>query len=533
MRRPSRQPTRDPTTSRPSRQCSTNGPTPASQSSTPAPQLPVADAIKLAVDQALSAVGSSTAPPQERQWTIQGWVQSVDDVNRLVADALSRPLQDHAADGDVQLAFMRSLAQHGSAKALEHVLADVGGRLVASIAESLWNAMGPLRDGGALTAESLHEKFVQKENSYELEYGTLESFFGGLERMLGPPNTNLMSAMTREHTQSANSEKPFSASNYHTETCPLYEWWFVTDPAEGLKKLKGRIYEYPQEYRDVQRRRVPLPPSSFSGIRRNFNKQLASLNEEPLKLEEFIAARLYTGPMYTLYNKVLRAIGKETKRKQLMELTLGEHYVTTLHVVNSAVVKMGKVQKATKVYRGIKGGVLPAEFWTANDLGVRGGVERGFMSTTLDRDVALSYATGGSSGMVFEVQMGMVDRGADCSWLSTQTSMRSSSHPSLESRLSIRALRVRCSSSRYGSTSTSQRSPLSRWSPRCAIPTCTSWICSATSSDSLGPPRTSSNFGKTQGMRQRHATTSGSMLERTSCGPRRMRSTCALVRSKS
>ena len=97
------------------------------------------------------------------------------------------------------------------------------------------------------------------------------------------------------------------------------------------------------------------------------------------------------------YNKVLRAIGKETKRKQLMELTLGEHYVTTLHVVNSAVVKMGKVQKATKVYRGIKGGVLPAEFWTANDLGVRGGVERGFMSTTLDRDVALSYATGGSS----------------------------------------------------------------------------------------------------------------------------------------
>ena len=51
---------------------------------------------------------------------------------------------------------------------------------------------------------------------------------------------------------------------------------------------------------------------------------------------------------------------------------------------------------------------------------VRGGVEFSFMSTTLDREVALAYARRKNSGaqLVFEVQMGMIDRGADLSWLS-------------------------------------------------------------------------------------------------------------------
>ena len=31
---------------------------------------------------------------------------------------------------------------------------------------------------------------------------------------------------------------------------------------------------------------------------------------------------------------------------------------------------------------------LPAEFWVANQFGVRGGVENAFMSTTLERSVA-------------------------------------------------------------------------------------------------------------------------------------------------
>eukprot|EP00966_Prymnesium_polylepis_P293171 6771400-Prymnesium_polylepis.1 len=88
-----------------------------------------------------------------------------------------------------------------------------------------------------------------------------------------------------------------------------------------------------------------------------------------------------------------------------------------MHVINSAVVKLGKLTVATKVYRGISGRLLPEQFWAPNEFGVKGGIESAFMSTTLDRDVALQYAAG-CAGFVFEIQQGMVDRGSDISWLS-------------------------------------------------------------------------------------------------------------------
>ena len=47
-----------------------------------------------------------------------------------------------------------------------------------------------------------------------------------------------------------------------------------------------------------------------------------------------------------------------------------------------------------------------------------GGVEFAFMSTTTKREVALDYASRGKAGVIFEIMQGMVDRGADLSWLS-------------------------------------------------------------------------------------------------------------------
>ena len=63
---------------------------------------------------------------------------------------------------------------------------------------------------------------------------------------------------------------------------------------------------------------------------------------------------------------------------------------------------------------------LPDEFWEANKYGVKGGVEAAFMSTTLEVDVAMGYAAGDGSkmGIVLEIRQGMVDRGANISWLS-------------------------------------------------------------------------------------------------------------------
>ena len=49
---------------------------------------------------------------------------------------------------------------------------------------------------------------------------------------------------------------------------------------------------------------------------------------------------------------------------------------------------------------------------------MRGGVEYAFTSTTTDEQVARNYAQRGKVGMIIEVQMGMVDRGAELEWLS-------------------------------------------------------------------------------------------------------------------
>ena len=132
-------------------------------------------------------------------------------------------------------------------------------------------------------------------------------------------------------------------------------------------------------------------------------------------------ARLYTGPMFVKYNAVLRGHGSPIPflRKGFDDLCMGNTYTTTLHVINSSIVKLSKLTHVTKVYRGVSGGRLPAHFRVANEFGVRGGIDPAFMSTTLDRAVALAYAeSSGGPGIVFSIQQGMVDRGADIGWLS-------------------------------------------------------------------------------------------------------------------
>eukprot|EP00966_Prymnesium_polylepis_P181892 4213792-Prymnesium_polylepis.1 len=123
-------------------------------------------------------------------------------------------------------------------------------------------------------------------------------------------------------------------------------------------------------------------------------------------LPEVAGIRLYTGPMYSKYNFTLRK-------------KIRGAYVTTLHAINSGIVKLSKLTKATTVYRGVDG-VLPDEFWEAKEYDVMGGVELAFMSTSTQRDVALGYMkqSNKTAKILFEIRMGMIDRGADVSCLS-------------------------------------------------------------------------------------------------------------------
>eukprot|EP01046_Picozoa_sp_COSAG06_P059377 COSAG06_NODE_12262_length_1402_cov_2.223331_1_plen_317_part_10 len=96
-------------------------------------------------------------------------------------------------------------------------------------------------------------------------------------------------------------------------------------------------------------------------------------------------------------------------------------FTTTLHVMNSGVLKLSRLQPAIRVYRGISAMKLPQAFIQADEFGVRGGVEYGFMSTTTSEQVALGFAKNSDNRTASTLvigDMGMVDRGASLSWLS-------------------------------------------------------------------------------------------------------------------
>lgn len=148
--------------------------------------------------------------------------------------------------------------------------------------------------------------------------------------------------------------------------------------------------------------------------------------------------RPQTGPMYEKYNNSLRFHGgppSHTSRdavpflqRKCEELHLGvwreaevggvvwqwyNQYTTTIHAINSTVIKLAKLMAVAKVWRGFTGSTLPQSFQSKDADGVRGGVEFGFSSTTVDRAQALHYAEG-KAPTVFESEMGLIDRGAVC-----------------------------------------------------------------------------------------------------------------------
>ena len=63
-----------------------------------------------------------------------------------------------------------------------------------------------LQQQAAETGDALSEKFATSAK-FELTYGSLSLFFGGLEALVGPPSHHVEKAMESEHTQQPDSEQ--------------------------------------------------------------------------------------------------------------------------------------------------------------------------------------------------------------------------------------------------------------------------------------------------------------------------------------
>ena len=273
------------------------------------------------------------------------------------------------------------------------VLESFKDRALLQISEAVHNHKNIVEDFNAKTA---NDKFATTDGAFVGNFAQIELFFKGLDGYIGLPSHKVYHQMEMEHCFAADSLDTFVTSNYGgTQTNPRLEWEFVVCPVPD------------KEYPGIIRQADPLekflddPTAALAGLAR----------------EEVIAIRLFTGPMFMKYNAKLRqfpAAGVEALKKN--------GYVTTIHAVVSAIIKLSRTWKIPydrKVYRGLGGMLLPQEFWKEDPFGCRGGVEFGIMSTTTTREVAIQYS-GVEKGRptIFEIEVGQVDRGAPLRWVS-------------------------------------------------------------------------------------------------------------------
>ena len=285
--------------------------------------------------------------------------------------------------------------------------------------------------------DGYYDKFT---GGFDGTFADLSDFFGGLEKMIGECRKDLMAAMEDEHCAVAAgygaSDETFVTSSYRVITTPRDEWHFVVAPAvvgemdAGTDRETGKSRGTRDKVSIEKLFDEAAELISKSFIDRGFGTIITrdDVREIGLRIEEVIALRLYTGPMFEIYNGLLRAYGNQESRGIVPAYALvgaGQdvrgRFTTTLHVLNSGVLKLAKLQPAIQVYRGISGMRLPKSFTEKNKQNVAGGVEYGFMSTTTDEAVAMSFAKGGDAGTASTLvvaSMGMIDRGATLDWLS-------------------------------------------------------------------------------------------------------------------
>eukprot|EP00300_Choanocystis_sp_HF-7_P042383 c9144_g1_i1.p1 GENE.c9144_g1_i1~~c9144_g1_i1.p1 ORF type:complete len:971 (+),score=219.31 c9144_g1_i1:89-3001(+) len=223
--------------------------------------------------------------------------------------------------------------------------------------------------------------------------GTIDDYHAGLGARLGYADLSFMERMEAEHTKLLGCDTGFTTPNYQITTTPKQEWGYVVRGAEC-----------PPEQRGNGRRMVPLHQLM----------ELPSTKTAGLRECEVAAIVLYTGPMYVLYNAMLRKYPKTT-------CAAFNEFTTTILVLVSAIQKLCRsshIEEGVALFRGLgsfKETDLPDHFLVPDERGCRGFTEWGFMSTTSSKDVAVSTYSGvrdNGSGMLIEMHVTSVDRGA-------------------------------------------------------------------------------------------------------------------------
>ena len=277
---------------------------------------------------------------------------------------------------------------------------ELGRRLaeaqLSGLVAHIWAAAEELRCQKATTGSELSAKFASEGSTFQMAFGSLSMFFGGLVMLIGPPKMvegSLLNAMRLEHCGQEDSAAPFETSNGMEGVTSVKEWEFVMDPKADFEYSErgGRFVDMHPEWC-----RKPRSPEVFQEKMAELNAKLESKKHTRMVLEELIGGRLYTGerkqcqqllqpppsspppspppahrpapfaagPMYEKYNAVLRFFSGQPQyasaadvpflQKKCERLGLGawedvggqvrwawrNKYVTSIHAVNSCVLKL-------------------------------------------------------------------------------------------------------------------------------------------------------------------------------------------------
>ena len=379
------------------------------------------------------------APPPRQRWACGSWLREVEGLIETLASSLCTDEEGDLLDDEEALSYVRGMRSKD----------DVVDRLntngaVLRLAEAIWPKLQILQQGPA-TASELANKW-NGEGAGDLLFGGLPAFFNGLEPRIGSPDPKVLKDMAADHQQRADSHVEFTTGNYSVVTTSDVEWKFVVAPETAIRwPIEARLAGTPQ----AEHMRKLLPAELLKRRMEGQNRRLEEIQGDLLTWAEVVGGRMYTGPLFQKYNGILRGLDSPVPflknsmiqmctAKDVSESYMGtaktwerangtlpyeiarkelNFYTTTIHVINSCIVKMGKLTVAVPVYRGMSGRIFPGSFWVPNQQGVMGGVELAFMSTTPERSVAEQYSQDGF-GIIVEIEQGMIDRGAEIAWLS-------------------------------------------------------------------------------------------------------------------
>ena len=143
----------------------------------------------------------------------------------------------------------------------------------------------------------------------------------------------------------------------------------------------------------------------------------ALIASKPMNECEVIAGRAYTGPLYVKMNGSLRKASKKFGEQAHLK---GNSYTNLVYSANSLLRKFSQIciiPPGRKVYRGMSGYRLPDCFLVCFGGGGRGGVDFAFLSTSTKLEVAVSYIGDKAMPILFEFDVGDIDRGASLSFL--------------------------------------------------------------------------------------------------------------------